>query len=135
MKTDVIASIMTKNVICVSPKQKLLDVKHIYEKKNFHHHIPVTENDKLVGMISLADFMYGVNGAGPADDNEIYTKKAVEDIMMPHPKYVGPNETIDDIAEKLTKGRYRALPVVEDNKMIGIVTTADVIRYYLNKHK
>ena len=55
-----ISTIMTKNVVCVSPNQKILDVKHIFEKKHFHHHIPVTENNKLMGMISLIDFMYKI---------------------------------------------------------------------------
>ena len=41
MKTNSIIEVMTKNVVCVAPEQQLLDVKHIYEKENFHHHIPV----------------------------------------------------------------------------------------------
>ena len=69
MKSNSITTIMTKNVVCVSPEQLILDVKHIYEKKDFHHHIPVTENGKLVGMISLIDFMYNIKGAGINDDN------------------------------------------------------------------
>lgn len=133
MKADSIKTLMTKDVICVSPEQKLLDVKHIYEKEHFHHHIPVTENNRLVGMVSLADFMYGVNGAGLDDKNQVYTKKIVRDIMTPNPKYVDSSESISTIADILSKGRYRALPVVEDHKMIGIVTTADIIRYFLNR--
>jgi CBS domain-containing protein len=133
MKTDTIKDIMTKNVVSVSTDQTLLDVKHIYEKKHFHHHIPVTEGEKLVGMISLADFMYGVNGAGLDDNSSIYTEKTVKDIMMPNPKYVPSDAKISEIAQMLSKGRYRALPVVENAKMVGIITTADMIRYYLNK--
>ena len=41
---------MTKNVVCVSPEQKIIDVKHIYEKDKFHHHIPVTKNGRLVDL-------------------------------------------------------------------------------------
>ena len=47
MKTNSIITIMTKNVVCITPEQYLIDVKHIYEKKKWHHHIPVTENEKL----------------------------------------------------------------------------------------
>ena len=54
MKSDSISTIMTKNVVCVSHQQKIVDVKHIYEKSNFHHHIPVTKNNKLV---ILPDFL------------------------------------------------------------------------------
>ncbi|TPV35593.1 CBS domain-containing protein [Paucihalobacter ruber] len=135
MKANTISEIMTKEVISVTPEQKLLDVKHIYEKENFHHHIPVVNNNQLVGMISLADFMYSINGAGLDDDDMIYTEKQVQDIMMPNVKCVDINATIDDVAETLTKVRFRALPVVENKQLVGIVTTADIIRHYLTKQK
>ena len=133
MKANTISEIMTKEVISVTPEQKLLDVKHIYEKESFHHHIPVVKNNQLVGMISLADFMYSINGAGLDDNDTIYTEKQVQDIMMPNPKCVDINALIDDVAETLTKVRFRALPVVENKELVGIVTTADIIRHYLAK--
>ena len=133
MKTTPISAIMTKNVVCVSPDQKLLDVKHIYEKKKFHHHIPVTENEKLVGMVSLIDFMYRIKGAGLDDNNQVYTNLKVEDIMTPNPHFTGPDSTVKEIAEILAEGNYRALPIVENEKVIGIVSTADIIRFYLQK--
>lgn len=135
MKANTISEIMTKEVISVTPEQKLLDVKHIYEKENFHHHIPVVKDNRLVGMISLTDFMYSINGAGLGDDDLIYTEKVVQDIMMPNPKCVDINTSIDDVAETLTKVRFRALPVTDNNKLAGIVTTADIIRHYLAKQK
>jgi len=99
MKSNSITTIMTKNVVCVSPEQLILDVKHIYEKKDFHHHIPVTENGKLVGMISLIDFMYNIKGAGINDDNIVYRELKVKDIMTPYPFYLSSNATIEDVAK------------------------------------
>ncbi|MBT8263524.1 MAG: CBS domain-containing protein [Bacteroidia bacterium] len=133
MASTPVSSIMTKNVVCVTPDQKLIDVKHIYEKIKFHHHIPVTENDKLVGMVSLIDFMYRIKGAGLDDSNKIYHELTVKDIMSPNPYAVAPETSIDEIAEVLVKGRYRAIPIVESEKIAGIISTADVIKYYLHK--
>ena len=133
MKLAPISTIMTKNVVCVSPNQKIIDVKHIYEKKKFHHHIPVTENGKLVGMLSLIDFMYHIKGAGLNDDAAVYNELSVKDIMTPNPFTVNPETTINSVAEELTKGRYRAIPIVENENIIGIVSTADIIRYYMKK--
>ncbi|WP_439152951.1 CBS domain-containing protein [Winogradskyella sp.] len=128
-----ISSIMTQNVDCVSPKQKLVDVKHIYEKKKFHHHIPVTENGKLVGMLSLIDFMYHIKGAGLNDDNPIYNELSVKDIMTVKPYTICGDTAITKVAEELSKGRYRAIPIVENKTLVGIVSTADIIRFYLKK--
>jgi CBS domain-containing protein len=133
MKNNSVTSIMTKNVVCVSTEQNLLDVKHIYEKKNFHHHIPVTQNEKLVGMISLVDFMYNISGAGISDDHIIYTKLKVKDIMTPKPFYLTTEASIEEVARILAEGNYHAVPIVKDKKIVGIVSTADVINYFLNE--
>ena len=133
MKTNPISAIMTKNVVCVSPDQKIVDVKHIYEKQKFHHHIPVTKNDELVGMVSLIDFMYKIKGAGLDDNNAVYTELTVKDIMTSNPHSSTPDVSIEEIANELSKGNFRAIPIVEDKKVVGIVSTADIIKYFLSK--
>lgn len=133
MKSKSITSIMTKKVVCVSAEQSLLDVKHIYEKKNFHHHIPVTKNEKLVGMISLVDFMYNIAGAGIKDDHIIYKKLKVKDIMTRRPFSLTTDATIEDVGTVLAKGKYHAVPIVENDKIKGIVSTADIIKFFLNE--
>lgn len=133
MKTVPITTIMTKDVVCVSPDQKILDIKHIYEKKDFHHHIPVTEAGKLVGMVSLVDFMYRIHGAGLDDSNAVYTQLNVGDIMTSNPVSLEITASIEEAAEILAQGRYRALPIVENEAVVGIVSTADMIHYFLQK--
>ena len=133
MKSNSISEIMTKNVVCVSPQQKIVDVKHIYEKSDFHHHIPVTKDNKLVGMVSLIDFMYRIKGAGLDDASEVYNKLTVKDIMTTNPHYSKPDASIQEVAKILSKGNFRALPIINSNKeVIGIVSTADIIKYFLN---
>ncbi len=133
MKSIPISSVMTKNVVCVTPDQNIIDVKHIYEKKKFHHHIPVTENDKLIGIVSLIDFMYKIKGAGLDDNNAIYNELTVKDIMTPNPFTLSPETSINTAAEEFAKGRYRAIPIVENESVVGIISTADLIRYYMKK--
>jgi CBS domain-containing protein len=132
MKTTSITKVMTKNVVCVTPEQDLLDVKHIYEKANFHHHIPVVENGHLIGMVSLLDFMYHISGAGISDDNAIYKKLKVKDILTPNPFYMTTDASVEDVAKVLTEGRYRAIPILENDKLVGIVSTADIIKFFLH---
>ena len=133
MKTNSIITIMTKNVICISPEQYLLDVKHIYEKKKWHHHIPVIENEELVGMVSLIDFMYHISGAGISDDHKIYKELRVKDIMTQKPFYLTTTATIEDVAKVLAEGYYHAIPILENNKIVGSVSTADIIKFLLNE--
>lgn len=133
MKLDSITTIMTKDVVSVSPEQNILEVKHIYEKKRWHQHIPVLENEKLVGMVSLIDFMYNIVGAGINDDHEIYKKMKVRDIMTQKPFYLTTSAKVEDVAKVLSAQHYHAVPILENDKLVGIVSTADIINYYLNK--
>jgi len=134
MKSLAVTSIMTKDVVCISPEQKIIDVKHIYEKEKFHHHIPVTDNEKLVGMVSLIDFLYGIKGAGLDETNAVYNELTVADIMTPNPYKLPSSATVQEVAQELAKGHIHAIPIVEDKKVVGIVSTADVIRFCLNQN-
>lgn len=133
MNSNSIKLVMTKDVIYVSPEQNLLDVKHIYEKKRWHHHIPVLENEKLVGMVSLIDFMYNIVGAGINDDHAVYKKLKVKDIMTQKPFHLTTSASVEDVAKVLSTQHFHAVPILENGKLVGIVSTADIINYYLNK--
>lgn len=128
-----ITEIMTTEVECVSPEQEIVDIKHIYENPKFHHHIPVVENDKLVGIVSLIDFMRKIQDA-TLDDNElVYHELKVKDIMFSSPSTVGSDCTIQGAAEILAKGEVHALIVADDRIVKGIVSTADLINFLLKE--
>jgi CBS domain-containing protein len=133
MKATKVSQIMTTAVECITPTQKIIDVKYIYEKKKFHHHIPVIENDKLVGMVSLIDFMRKIGDANLDDRNTVYNEVMVKDIMTTNPKSTGPSATIEEVAKTLASGEFHALPIVENGMIVGIVTTADLINFFLER--
>ena len=122
---------MTKVVTTVNPSQKLIDVKHIFEKKNFHHHIPVTENENLVGMISLIDYIHAIKDATLDDEDRIYTEISVGDIMTENPLSKSSQTSIREVAEELAKGEIHAIAIADNNVLKGLVSTADLIRFFL----
>ena len=126
-----ISEVMTKEVLTVSPTQKLIDIKHIFEKKNFHHHIPVAEDGKLKGMISLIDFLYAIKNASLDDDEEVYQNLLVKNIMRESPVTKPSSSTLKEVAEELSKGEVHAIVIADDRNVKGIVSTADVIKYSL----
>lgn len=128
-----ISEVMTKEVVSVNPSQKLIDVKHIFEKRNFHHHIPVTENGKLVGMISLVDYLYAIKNASLDDDEKIYNSLFVKDIMRENPVTKNSTSTFKQVAEELAKGEVHAIVIADNGILKGIVSTADAIRFFLKQ--
>jgi len=119
---------MTRGVECVNPEQLLVDLKHIYEKRAFHHHIPVTENDNLVGMVSLIDFMRAISYATLDDNEQVYQTMKVRDIMSTKPVALSDDSTIREVAELLSAGDFSSVVITSNGKVAGIVTDTDLIR-------
>jgi CBS domain-containing protein len=126
-----ITEVMTTHVITVKPSQKLVDIKHIFEKKDFHHHIPVAENGKLKGMISLVDFLYAIKKASLDDNENVYHQVLARDIMREHPITISSKASLKEVAEVLSKGEIHAVVICDEGYIKGIVSTADIIKYVL----
>lgn len=127
-----VTEIMTTELVTVAPQQKLIDVKRIFERSEFHHHIPVLEGEELKGIISLVDFMYAIKHASFDDSEEVYHKLCVNDIMTSSPTTLPSTSTFRTVAEELAKGNVHAVLIADNGSLKGIVSTADVIKLFLS---
>lgn len=138
--TDAIFEITTKSVITVNVKNTLFDVDALF-KKNKIRHIPVVDDaQKLIGILSFTDLQrISIGGAFGGDpemvNTAIFEMMTIEQVMKKSPHTVQKNQTIKEVAEMLTKEEFHALPVLDGEKLVGIVTTTDVIKYMLEKTK
>lgn len=86
-------------------------------------------------MISLVDFLYAIKKASLDDDEEVYHTVTVKDIMRECPITKPSSATLNEVATELAKGEVHAILISDDGNLKGIVSTADVIRYFLASHK
>jgi len=85
--------------------------------------VPVVEADAIRGIFSERDFVHFVAATGEASLETPVRK------LMVHPVYfVDPEQTCEDCMTLMTGKFLRHLPVVENDKLIGIVTIGDIIR-------
>jgi len=117
---------MTSNVITVSPENTVLDVMHLIEKTG-HLGYPVVKDGKLVGIITFTD----VEKVPPEDR----AKMRVGDVMTPNPIVTYPSEDLRTALEKMVLRGVGRLPVVEDNRLVGIITKGDIVRTYAKVRK
>ncbi|MDU8885214.1 CBS domain-containing protein [Yeosuana sp. MJ-SS3] len=131
-----ISEIMTKKVITLSTKDNLETAELLF-KKNKIRHIPVVKNDTIIGMLSYTDLLRISFADAVYDDEEIdtvvYNMFTIEQVMVKNITCVSPNTTVKEVAEILTSKEFHALPVVDNNKLVGIVTTTDLIKYLLEQ--
>lgn len=137
-KKESITTIMSSNLHNVNIDDKLTDVNQLMHKFNIRH-VPVLKNKQLVGIISKTDmnrlaFSEYIEGEENTDVM-IFDMLSIEQVMTSKPRVVKESATIYEVAKVLSREEFHALPVIDDNdQLVGIVTTTDVIRYLLDQY-
>lgn len=90
----------------------------------------VLENEKLVGIFSEKDYARKVVLEGKASKETLIGEIMTEDLVT-----VTPDSTIDECMRLMTNKFIRHLPVVEENKLVGIISIGDVVRYIIEDQK
>ncbi|NOT36040.1 MAG: CBS domain-containing protein [Saprospiraceae bacterium] len=126
MMNDVVSTIMTKDLLTVSPSDNLNKVKEILINHRIHH-VPVVEGKKLVGLVTTYDlFKLEV-------DHKDYGTTKVSDVMTKKLAFIEPGDKVGTAAEIFMEHLFHAVPVVQDGDLVGIVTSFDVLKYEYNK--
>lgn len=135
-KREKVESVMTKDVQTVNITNSLKQANDLFNKYHIRH-IPVVSGDKLIGILSQTDILrisfgntFGNDQAG--SDEAIFEMLSINQVMKHSPETVNPNNTIKEAAEIFAKREFHALPVVENDKLVGIVTTTDIINYFID---
>lgn len=110
MTTDVETCSLLDNVYEVAVKMKEFDVGAI----------PIVDGERLVGMITDRDLVI----RGVAEKNPGSSK--VEEVMSDHLITITPEATTDEAANIMAEHQIRRLPIVEGDKLVGIVSLGDL---------
>jgi CBS domain-containing protein len=117
-----VSSVMSRDVQLVTPDKSLRDAA-ILMKKIDAGLLPVTEHDKLVGMITDRDIAIRGVAEGKGPDAK------VRDAMSKEVKYCFEDEDVGHVADNMAELQVRRLPVMSrDKRLVGIVSLADIAR-------
>ncbi len=114
-----VRDIMTAKARVAGPSDKLVDAFHVMRLAGFRH-MPVVEDGKLVGIVSDHDIFLGWGRGGDTPVGELMTKS---------PRWVGPDANARDAAALLLRHKIGCLPVIDDGRVVGIVTQADFVAF------
>lgn len=128
-----VSTIMTSNLITVEPGDSLKVVADIFNTKNIHH-IPVVRYKQIIGLVSKTDydqFSHGFSGAKGMGEELIKNTRLetwkVKDIMTEKLAKIDSKEPIRTVLGLFKMNRFHAIPVVDGEELVGIVTTFDII--------
>ena len=117
----IVSDVMTPDVRIASPKDTLQSAARIMEQEGFGS-LPVSENDRLVGMLTDRDIAIRAVAQGLAPQ-----ECTVGEVMSSAIKYVYDDESVDDTAAMMADLQIRRLPVLNRSKrLVGIVSLGDL---------
>ena len=132
-----ISMLMTENVITLKKNDSLEKAEHLF-KKNHIRHIPVVSSNVVVGMLSYTDllrlsFADITDNINENADALVYNMFTIKQVMKRNIITVSSSSSIKEVAEILATEEFHALPVVDNNILVGIITTTDLIKYLLKQ--
>ncbi len=129
-----VSEVMTEFTLSINPEDKLNVIQNIFKKHLFHHLPVVDKNHRVVGIISKSDLHLFFKQLTDKSSGRAYSMLTIgstkaEDIMTEDPMVIEPEDTLGLAADIFMANTIHALPVVEDDKLVGIVTTHDLLNY------
>jgi acetoin utilization protein AcuB len=123
---------MTRDPKTVSPDEPLSAAARILREHRFHH-LPVVEGGKLVGILSDTDLRNASYAATPPEGGERHAgDRPVREVMRTEVWSVTPEDSVEDALLILTRERFGALPVLEGDRLAGIITRSDLLNAFVD---
>src|SRR5687767_1221523 len=131
MNTQIVRNWMASNPITIIPQTTLPNVRQLMLDHHLHH-LPVVNEDKLVGVVTWRDIHRaeawdGVDFGGH-DLNSLLDRLTAKEFMSYKPITISPDATIGEAAYLMVEHKIGGLPVVDEGKLVGIITESDFCR-------
>lgn len=135
-KRTPVSAIMTKDIVTLNLTDDLVTAEKLF-KANKIRHIPVVSGKEIKGMLSYTDLLRISFADAVYEDEEVdtvvYNMFTIEQVMAKNLVTISSETTIKEVAEILSTQEFHALPVVDNNELVGIVTTTDLINYLIEQ--
>lgn len=122
---------MTRSPHIIGPQETLRSAQDLMGLRRIRH-LPVIEHGKLVGLLTDRDLRRvlpsPISPHGATDVDGVLDGTPVGRVMVRTPTTIGPAQPLREAVEIFIDKKYGALPVMEDGKLVGIVSMIDALR-------
>ncbi|WP_372612189.1 CBS domain-containing protein [Aquicoccus sp.] len=116
------------SVITVAPGTSVAEAAQILAERRIGGVIVSTDGRRAEGILSERDIVRSLALRGA-----VCLSETVDQMMTRNPVCCSKSETADSVLQRMTNGRFRHMPVVEDEELVGIVTIGDVVKARLEE--
>jgi len=126
-----VADVMTRDVTTVDPNEALSVVDELMKVGHFRHMVVVDDEGTVAGVVSRRDLFYGALawslGQGTTAHERSLEAFPAKQVMKGEPVVISPAARLADAASLMREHQIGCLPVVEDGKLVGILTEGDFL--------
>jgi CBS domain-containing protein len=115
---------MVADPVTIAPEAEVMSVARLLVEENISGVIVTDSDNRVVGILTERDFIAVALDAGYFDERG----GRVAEFMSTGVECVGPEDNLIDVAARFVKSPYRRYPVVEDGRLVGVITRRDVLR-------
>lgn len=126
---------MTSPAITLSPDIPFQTALKLMKEQKIRRIPIVNDQNKLLGIVSERDLLQASPSSATSltiwEMNYLLSKLSIQDVMTKSVVTVTPNTILQDAASLMLKHRIGGLPVVEDDKVVGVITETDIFRVFV----
>jgi CBS domain-containing protein len=122
-----IRDIMEKNVVTIEDDKTALDAAHLISEKDVSF-LVIMKNNIPVGVLSESDFVKRL-----AADDKKASEVIVSEIMSSNFRWVEPETEIEDAIQKMHNNNIRRLVILDNSKLVGVITQTDLTEFLRDK--
>ena len=122
-----IRDIMEKNVVTIEDDKTALDAAHLISEKDVSF-LVIMKNNIPVGVLSESDFVKRL-----AADDKKASEVIVSEIMSSNFRWVEPETEIEDAIQKMLNNNIRRLVILDNSKLVGVITQTDLTEFLRDK--
>ena len=126
--SQILRSKANHDVVTLSPDALVKDVAKLLSEKRIGTVVISADGNRPDGILSERDIVRELGTRGPD-----CLQQTAREMMTADPVTCAPTDTADGVLETMTVGRFRHVPVIEDGRMIGLISIGDVVKARLSE--
>lgn len=128
-----IEAIMTTELITVPPSASLAEARSLMRDNRIHHLPVVSDDDTLVGLLTLTDVLAATDSKLRDSDSRIHAADiCIREVMVTDVITVDERASLRQAALFIERHKIGCLPVISDGKLRGIITDTDFVAVAIN---
>lgn len=137
-----VRDLMSEKLVTIRADQSLATAHDLMGEYHIRHLLVVEDQEggeELVGILTHRDLamraLYVTESRPYSEAQDFLMRRKVEEVMTYNPETIDPDTKASDAAEEMLSNKFGCLPVVEGSQLVGILTEADFIKYFLSQQQ